>query len=49
MWVFLIQHVIVLSCGILELEGLTFLLLLTRGLSLYTMRNFLSGERGEMG
>ena len=49
MWGFLVQHIIVLSCGILELEGLIFLLLLTRGLSLYIMNNFLCGGRGEMG
>lgn len=33
MWFFLIQYIIVLSCGILEVGGLSFLLLLTRELS----------------
>lgn len=49
MWVFLIQHIIVLSCGILELEGLIFLLLLTRRFSLYVMNSFLFRGRGKMG
>lgn len=46
-WVFLIQDIIILSCGILGLEGLIFLL--SRGLSWYRMNNFLSRGRGGMG